>query len=120
VAVHDPFGAKKLVATPENLFAFYEQGLVDLVSTDFAAGEWDSMLQAIDESVSRGLVSLPKAVSTGTKNVADAIPGIAPNLGLLARGYGADIVVTEYPHLTKVDKVYIGGRLFVDGGARVA
>ncbi len=119
-AVHDPFGAKKLVATPENLFAFFEQDLLDIFSTDFAAGEWDSMLLAIDESVSRGLTTLPRAVAKGTKKVADAIPGIAPNLGLLAKGYGADIVVTDYPHVSKVDQVYIGGRLLVDGGARVA
>ncbi|MDP3046830.1 MAG: hypothetical protein Q8O07_05070, partial [Chloroflexota bacterium] len=57
-AVHDPFGAKKLVATPENLFAFFEQDLLDIFSTDFAAGEWDSMLLAIDEVVSRGLTTL--------------------------------------------------------------
>ncbi len=119
-AVHDPFGAKRLVASPENLFAFFEQGLVDVISTDFAAGEWDSMLQAIDESVSRQLVTLPKAVATGTKRVADIIPLLAPNLGLLKRGYEADIVVTAYPHVSQVDKVLIAGRLVVDCGRRVA
>ena len=119
-AVHDPFGAKKLVATPENLFAFFEQDLLDIFSTDFAAGEWDSMLQAIDEVVSRGLTTLPKAVAKGTTNVAEAVPGIAPNLGLLARGYDADIVVTEYPHVANVDKVLIAGQVYVDGGRRVA
>lgn len=119
-AVHDPFGAKKLVATPENLFAFFEQDLLDIFSTDFAAGEWDSMLLAIDEVVSRGLTTLPKAVAKGTKNVAEAVPGIAPNLGLLAKGYDADIVVTEYPHVANVDKVLIAGQVYVDGGRRVA
>ncbi len=119
-AVHDPFGAKKLVATPENLFAFFEQDLLDIFSTDFAAGEWDSMLLAIDEVVTRGLTTLPKAVAKGTSKVAEAVPGIAPNLGLLARGYDADIVVTEYPHVSKVDKVLIAGQVYVDGGRRVA
>lgn len=119
-AVHDPFGAKRLVAGPENLFAFFENGLVDVISTDFAAGEWDSMLQAIDESVSRQLVTLPKAVAMGTKRVADIIPGLAPNLGLLARGYEADIVVSAYPRVSQVDKVWIAGRLVLDCGRRVA
>ena len=119
-AVHDPFGAKKLVATPENLFAFFEQDLLDIFSTDFAAGEWDSMLLAIDEAVTRGLTTLPSAVRKGTKNVADAIPMIAPNLGLLHKGYDADVVVTEYPHVSNVDKVFIAGRQYVEGGRRIA
>lgn len=118
-AVHDPFGAKKLVATPENLFAFYENDLVDLVSTDFANGQWDSMLKGMDESIMRGYTTLPKAVATGTTNVARAIPGIAPNLGLLHKGYDADVIVTEYPRVQNVDKVFIAGRQYVDGGRRI-
>lgn len=119
-AVHDPFGAKRLVSGPENLFAFFQHDLADIISTDFAAGEFDSMLQAIEEGVARGLISLPKAVALGTKRVADSIPGLAPGLGLLARGYEADILVTEYPRVSRVDTVLIAGRVVAEGGRRVA
>ncbi|HBA55609.1 MAG TPA: amidohydrolase, partial [Syntrophorhabdus aromaticivorans] len=97
-AVHDPFGAKKLVATPENLFAFYENDLVDIISTDFAAGASDSMLEGIQHaSLEKKLVGFAKAVAQGTTKVTEALPLIAPNLGQLKKGFGADILVTSYP-----------------------
>lgn len=116
-AVHDPFGAKKLVATPENLFAFYENDLVDIVSTDFAAGSSDSMLEGIQHaSLEKKLVSFPKAIAQGTSKVTDALPLIAPNLGQLKRGFGADLLVTSYPDIKNVERVYIGGKLVVKDG----
>lgn len=116
-AVHDPFGAKKLVATPENLYAFYENDLIDIISTDFAAGCSDSMLEAIQHaSVEKRLVSLQKAVAQGTKNVTKALPLIAPNLGELKRGYCADIVVSSYPEIKNVERVYVGGHLVAKEG----
>ncbi|KKM09920.1 hypothetical protein SY88_16715 [Clostridiales bacterium PH28_bin88] len=119
-AVHDPFGAKRLVAVPDNLFAFFREGLADIISTDFAAGTFDSMLEAMQHGVERGLLSLPQAVALGTKNVADAIPGIAPNLGLLQKGYTADVLVTAYPEVSQVKYILIGGRLVAKDGKRVA
>ena len=115
-AVHDPFGNKRLVATAENLFAFYQNDLVDILSTDFANGGCDSMLKAMEEGVGRHLVSLPKAISQGTTRVTEALPRIAPRLGLLAKGYIADILVVEYPQLSQVDRIYIGGRLVAQQG----
>ena len=112
--MHDPFGAKKLVATPENLFAFYEHDLIDIISTDFAAGCSDSMLEAIQHaSLEKKLVPFAKAVAQGTTNVTKALPLIAPNLGELKRGMYADIVVTAYPEVKEVERVYIAGRLVV-------
>ncbi len=116
-AVHDPWGAKALVATPENLFAFYENDLVDIISTDFAAGKSDSMLEAIQHAaMEEKLVGLAKAVRQGTSRVAEVLPRLAPNLGLLKKSYTADIVVTEYPALKNVERVYIGGQLVAKDG----
>ena len=119
-AVHDPFGARRLVAAPDNLFAFFKEGLADVISTDFAAGSFDSMLEAIFHGVERGLISLPRAVALGTKNVAEAIPGLAPQLGLLQKGYLADVLVTAYPEVSRVEAIFIGGRLVAQNGRRVA
>ncbi|MDO5563240.1 MAG: amidohydrolase family protein, partial [Synergistaceae bacterium] len=116
-AVHDPWGAKHLVATPDNLRAFYENDLIDIISTDFAAGHSDSMLEAMDHAVNEWkAVSLAKAVAQGTTNVTKVLPLIAPNLGELKKGYTADIVVAEYPHIKNVERVYIGGKLAAKDG----
>lgn len=119
-AVHDPFGAKRLVAKPDNLFAFFKEGLADVISTDFAAGSFDSMLEAMQHGVEKDLISLPKAIALGTTNVTKAIPGIAPELGLLQKGYIADVLVTAYPEISKVERIYIGGKLVAEDGKRVA
>lgn len=118
-AVHDAFGAKRLVATPDNLFAFFREGLADIISTDFAAGNFDSMLEAMQHGIERDLISLPKAIALGTKNVAEAIPGIAPNLGLIQKGYTADVLITGYPEISKVETIFIGGKLVAKDGKRV-
>ena len=116
-AVHDPFGVKKLVATPDNLFAFYANDLVDIVSTDFAAGSSDSMLEAIQHAaLEKKLVGFAKAVAQGTSRVTEVLPLLAPNLGVLKKGFGADIVVTAYPEIKSVERVYIGGKLAAKDG----
>lgn len=119
VCTHDPWGAKRLVATPENLYAFYEEDLTDVVSTDFANGSFDSMLEAVEHGVELGLVSLPKAIAQCTKNVTEAIPLLAPNLGQLKEGYTADVLVTAYPEVSKVERIYIDGRLVAKDGKRL-
>ncbi|MDR3331260.1 MAG: amidohydrolase family protein [Synergistaceae bacterium] len=116
-AVHDPFGAKKLVATPDNLYAFYKNDLIDLISTDFAAGSSDSMLEAIQHAaLEEKIVPFAKAIAQGTTNVTKALPLLAPNLGELKKGFYADIVVSDYPAIKNVNRVYIGGKLVAKGG----
>ena len=52
----------------------------------------------------------------GTSRVTEVLPLLAPNLGELKKGYTADIVVTEYPQLKNVERVYIGGKLVAKDG----
>lgn len=120
-AVHDPFGEKRLVSSPENMFAFFDKGLADIVSTDYAAGMYDSMLLAFEKAVELGKIKLAEAIALGSKKVADAIPGIAPNCGLLAKGYKADLVITKDPYISQVEKVMIDGKLAfnAESGGRV-
>ena len=75
------------------------------------------MLEAIQHAaLEEKLVGLAKAVSQGTSRVAEVLPRLAPNLGLLKKSYIADIVVTEYPTLKNVERVYIGGKLAAKDG----
>ncbi len=118
-AVHDPWGAKHLVAVPDNLYAFYQERLVDVISTDFAAGSFDSMLEAMQHGVEEGYISLPRALALGTKNVADTIPGLAPNLGLIQKGFTADVLITAYPAISKVETIFIDGKVVAENGKRI-
>lgn len=117
---HDPWGNKRLVSTPENLYAFYEEDLIDVLSTDFANGGFDSMLESVEHGVELGLVSLPKAIAQCTKNVTEALPLIAPNLGQLKEGYTADVLVTSYPNVSNVERIYIDGKLVAKDGKKLA
>jgi imidazolonepropionase-like amidohydrolase len=114
VAVHDPFGEKRLVSTPDNMFAFFEQGLADIVSTDYAAGKFDSMLLSFEKAIELGKIGLAEAIAMGSKKVADYIPGLAPNRGLLAKGYYADMVIVDDPNISQVNKVIVDGMVVYD------
>ncbi len=119
-AVHDCFGEKRLVSSPLNLLAFFKEDLADIVSTDYAAGKFDSMLLAFEEGIKLGKIGLAKAVGLGTKKVADAIPGLAPKRGLIEKGYVADLVLCGDPQISLVDTVTLAGTVVVQQGKRVA
>ena len=116
IATIDCFFAKKLCDTTESFTAFYGAGLVDIISTDYAAGLWDSVLCALDLVVKQGKASLEYAVATATGNVVAAIPNLAPNLGILACGKTADIILVDQNDMSKVRRVIIGGKTVVKDG----
>ena len=112
----DSYGARVIDPSTETLMALLRHGLVDLLSTDYAGGNSDSMLNIIQEAVQRGILTLPKAVSLATTRPAQAIPGLAVGTGYLAPHYLADILVTDGQDVSKLERVYVGGRLVVDHG----
>ncbi len=99
-----------------NLDALIEAGLVDTLSTDFAGGDWDSILSAIQRIVHKGQLPLPAAIALATGNVARSIPEVAGDRGILAKGKRADIVVCESHNLARVRHVLIAGRVVVRNG----
>lgn len=111
VSTLDAFRARRLVESPHIMFTMLKEGLVDTISTDYAAGFHDSILLGISEAVKAGVVGLPAAIAMATANVADAIPGVAPNRGRIAPGMIADVVVTDEHNLEKVDTVLLGGAI---------
>jgi hypothetical protein len=107
-----------LATGPALLYAMFEAGLVDTISTDYAAGDHDPVLLAIDRATKAGVVTLPAAIAMATANVADAIPGIAPGRGRVVPGAVADLVVTDPGRLDRVGVVMIGGEVVVRDGRR--
>jgi imidazolonepropionase-like amidohydrolase len=118
VATLDAWGAKRLGVDPELFYEFYQQGLVDMVSTDFAGGYFDPVIVGMEHAYRAKAASLPAIVATATYNVARTFPGLADERGLIAREKIADLVVTDPVYLSKVERVFIGGKVVVQNGQR--
>jgi imidazolonepropionase-like amidohydrolase len=116
VSTFDKFGPRRPAGGPQLFYAMLSAGLVDTISTDYAAGNHDPILLAIDQSVKAGVVSLPAAVAMATANVADAIAGLAPRRGRVVPGAIADLVITDPARLDRVRTVLIGGEIVVREG----
>lgn len=102
---------------PANLDLLVSQRLVDTLSTDFAGGDWDTILDAINRIVRFGHLTLAQAVALATGNVARALPELASDRGLIASGRLADIAIVENHNLSRVRHVIKKGRMVVANGA---
>jgi predicted amidohydrolase len=114
----DAWSARQFHPTPEVTHRLLAEGLVDLVSTDYAGGFWDPMLLTLERAHAAGAVTLGAAVRMVTGAVAEALPTLAPRRGLVAPGHVADLVVTEPGRLSAVREVLVSGRV-VERGRRL-
>ncbi|NOZ22093.1 MAG: amidohydrolase family protein [Planctomycetes bacterium] len=101
---------------PEHIEALLSEDLVDTISTDYAGGHWDGILEMIQYAWRRGLVTLPRGIAMATGNVARTFPEVAPDRGLIEPGKVADMVLVDQTNVGRVEKVLIGGSLVADGG----
>ena len=115
----DSFGAKQVEATPDLTFALLKEGLADVISTDFSGGYHDPILFVLQKAIEEKLISIPKAIHLATGAPAKAIPGVAPNRGLIEPGRVADLCVVERDDISKVRYVLISGRVVVEEGRLV-
>lgn len=107
----DYFGARQTFSA-DNIDATLEvlnEGLGDVMSTDFMGGNWDPMLRIIEKAVEEKVISLPKAIAMVSYNVVRAIPKLAPNCGMIAVGKTADLAILDANKLSKVKYVFIDG-----------
>ncbi len=101
---------------PANIDLLVSEGLVDTLSTDFAGGDFDSILAAVHRMVQRRHLTLARAVALSTGNVARVFPELAGDRGLLAPEKRADIAVVESHNLARVRHLIVNGRLTVQNG----
>ncbi|MGO7624395.1 amidohydrolase, partial [Rhizobium ruizarguesonis] len=80
-------------------------------STDFAGGDWDSILSAIQRMVRKSQLLLPGAIALATGNVSKTFPELAADRGLLEKGKRADLVIVENHNLGRVRNVVANGEL---------
>lgn len=99
-----------------NFDTLIETGLVDTISTDFAGGHWDGILEAIHRIVRKKQLSTAAAVALATGNVARIFPQLAGDRGLIEKGKRADLVIADSANLSRVRDVFIGGRPVVRNG----
>nr|WP_210264612.1 amidohydrolase family protein [Ensifer adhaerens] len=99
---------------PGNLDALVEEGVIDTLSTDFAGGDWDSILAAIHRMIVKGQMVPARAVALATGNVARAFPEFAHDRGLLEKGKRADLAICDAHNLSRVRHVIANGRFVVE------
>ncbi|SDH13784.1 Imidazolonepropionase [Pelagibacterium luteolum] len=99
----------------DNLDALVNAGLVDILSTDYAGGHWDGLLEAIHRIVRLGQMAMAEAVALATGNVARLFPDFADR-GQLTIGKRADVVIADSRNLGRVRHVLIGGKIVVRDG----
>lgn len=107
----DAWSGRVFQPNPEVTHRLLSEGLVDLVSTDYAGGFWDPMLLMLERAHEAGAVTLGAAVRMVTGAVADALPRLAPHRGYVRPGAVADLVVTEPGRLSGVRELLISGGL---------
>lgn len=101
---------------PTNLDALIGANCVDTISTDFAGGRWDGILEALQRMVRRKQISPAAAVALATGNVARVFPQMAGDRGLIEKGKRADLIVVDQANLSRVRHVVIAGRIVVRNG----
>jgi imidazolonepropionase-like amidohydrolase len=116
----DVLHGRQLIDTQEHwdrLLA--EPGLVDVLATDYGLeGRHDPLIAGVQDAARH--VGLAAAVAMASSRVATAIPGLAPERGVLARGRIADVTVARAADLRDVRHVFVGGRHVVRDGSHAA
>jgi alpha-D-ribose 1-methylphosphonate 5-triphosphate diphosphatase PhnM len=91
-------------------------GVVDTVSTDYAAGEWEPIIKGLALAVKAGAIDVARAVSLATGNVANLLPEVADGKGVIASGKPADLVLVEEEDIGVVRSVIVNGEFVVKNG----
>lgn len=110
VCTLDCFVGHRTNDSPDRIYALFEAGVVDTISTDYAGGKHDAISLAIELSVEAGVITLAQGVRMASLNPARIFPGLAPKRGLIAPDWVADLVISKPGHLGSVTDVMVGGR----------
>lgn len=104
----DVVHARRL-AQPDVADALAREGLIDTLSTDYAGGAWEPMLDLVQRWRSLGWVDLLDGIAMCTSTPAKVF-GLADR-GRIAEGLRADLVIVDESDLSRVRDVLVGGRV---------
>jgi predicted amidohydrolase len=99
-----------------NFDALVASGVVDTISTDFAGGHWDGILEAIHRIIRKQQMAPAAAIALATGNVARIFPQLAGDRGLIEKGRQADLVIADRTNCARVRDVFIKGKMVVADG----
>jgi len=119
VCVGDAFIRRRLTTSTENWDRLFEEGLVEIIGTDYAAGDHDPIPAALQYLVDNDLASIAEAVAMVTANTVRVYTRLGTRRGKLARGMLADITVTNPDKLIDVRHVIISGKQVLRDGVEV-
>jgi predicted amidohydrolase len=109
VMTGDAAGARQFTPNDDVTHAMMRAGCVDLISTDYVGGFWDSMLAVVERAAASGALPLEEGVRAVTGRVAEVLPRFAPERGVLAAGLVADVTITAPGRLSQVEAVLVSG-----------
>jgi len=112
----DFFSAQQMTHNHATTLALLDEGLADMISTDYCGGYWNPILQVLEYAITQNVIDLPKAVALATGNVLKAIPNVAPNRGIIAEGKIADLLILGQKSISDIRAVIIGGKVVVEEG----
>lgn len=104
----DVVHARRL-AQPDVADALAREGLIDTLSTDYAGGAWEPMLDLVQRWRSLEWVDLLDGIAMCTSTPAEVF-GLTDR-GRIAAGLRADLVIVEEGDLSHVREVFVGGRV---------
>jgi imidazolonepropionase-like amidohydrolase len=110
------FRSRQFFKNHVTTMALLEEGLVDMISTDYMGGYWDPILRVLEYFIQQNVIGLPQAIAMVSRNVVQATPNVAPSCGEVKAGMVADLAVLDRSSVAKVDFVIIGGRTVVRNG----
>jgi len=112
----DEFGAKMFTQSKQAAFALLQEGLVDLISTDYIGGNWDPIPLVLSKAIEAGLITLPRAVQMTSASVVNAIPKLGRHRTRIAPGHPADLAVVDTDNMSRVKMVFIAGEIVSRNG----
>jgi predicted amidohydrolase len=110
---------KAIHADPEKFLAILGAGVVDTVSTDYAGGEWEPIINGLAMAVRAKVLSIAQVVTLATGNPARLLPEVADGKGVIVPGNVADMVLVEQGDMAKVRQVILEGKLVIFDGQLV-
>lgn len=115
----DEFGVRMFTKSKAAGFALLKEGLVDLISTDYIAGAWDSIPLVLSKAIEAGVLTLPKAVQMTSASVVRALPRLGSHKATIKPGHPADLTVVEMANISQVNMVLIAGEVVAINGRAI-
>jgi imidazolonepropionase-like amidohydrolase len=109
----DLFGLREFTRDPRITVAMIASGVVDLISTDYVGGFWDSMLRTLRCAVDEGAIDLATGFRLVAWNAVEVLPRLGKDSGRIVPGGRADLVILDRDGFDRVLGVIVQGRVAV-------